>query len=75
MRVDHRRGDVAVTEQFLDGANVVAVFEKMRRERVTKGVAARVLRDVRRAQRAAHRALYDGFVKMMSSVLSVGAST
>src|SRR5688572_8190862 len=70
MRIDHRRGHVAVTEQFLDRANIVAVFEKMRRERVAKGVTARVLRDVRRTQRAAHRALYDGFVEMMSSVLS-----
>ncbi len=36
VRVDHRRADVSVAEQFLDGANVVARLEQMRRERMEK---------------------------------------
>jgi hypothetical protein len=27
--VDHRRGDIFVTEQFLDGPDVVAVFQQV----------------------------------------------
>src|SRR5688572_1955527 len=57
MRVDHRRGDVAVAEQLLDCADVVAVFKEMRGKRVTEGVTARVLGDPGRADSATHRAL------------------
>jgi hypothetical protein len=34
VRVNHGRADISVTQQFLDSANVIAVLEKMRRERV-----------------------------------------
>ena len=36
--VDHRRADIAVSEQGLDGANVMAVFEEMCCERMTERV-------------------------------------
>jgi hypothetical protein len=36
VRVDHRGADVAVSEQFLDRADVIASFKKMGRERMTK---------------------------------------
>ena len=36
VRVDHRGGDVAVPEEFLNRADVVAVFEEVGRERVTE---------------------------------------
>ena len=32
--VDHRCADVAMTEQFLDGPDVVPIFEQMRCERM-----------------------------------------
>lgn len=39
VRVDHRRLDAAVTEQFLDGSDVVPAFEQVGGEGVTKRVA------------------------------------
>ena len=36
--VDHRRGDIAVAQEFLNGADVVPVFEQVGRERVPEGV-------------------------------------
>ena len=38
VRMDHRRGDVAVPEEFLNRADVVPVFEQVGRERVPNGV-------------------------------------
>ncbi len=35
MRVDHCRADIPVTQQLLYGPDVVAVFEQMRRKRMT----------------------------------------
>ena len=39
VRVDHRRLDIRVAQQLLDGADVVAVVEQMRSERVPQGMA------------------------------------
>jgi len=39
VRIDHRRRDVAVAEELLHGADVVAPLEEVRRERVAEGVA------------------------------------
>ena len=38
VRVDQRRDDIAVPEEFLNPADVVPVFEKVGRERVPEGV-------------------------------------
>ena len=38
MGVDHRRFDVLVAEQLLDGPNVVAIFEKVGGEAVAEGM-------------------------------------
>jgi len=43
VRVDHRRPDVAVTEEFLNRTDIVTVLEQVSREGVTEGVAARGL--------------------------------
>ncbi len=40
MRINHSRTDVSVTEQLLNGANVIAVFKEMRGEGVPKRVMA-----------------------------------
>ena len=43
MGVDHRRPDTRVTEDLLNGPDVVTAHEQMCRERVTQGVHGRVL--------------------------------
>lgn len=47
VRVDHGCLDIFVAEQFLHGANVVAVLQQVRRERVPQGVAGDSLADPR----------------------------
>jgi len=39
MGVDHRRFDTFMTQQFLDGADVIAVFEQVSGKPVVQGVA------------------------------------
>lgn len=36
VRIDLRRGDVRVTEHFLNGVDIRAVFQQMRRERMAQ---------------------------------------
>lgn len=43
--VDHGGGDVAVAEELLDGADVVAALEEVGGEGVAEGVAGDSLRD------------------------------
>ena len=45
VRVDHGRTDIGVPEQFLNRADVVAIFRKMRGEGMTHGVRTGWLRD------------------------------
>lgn len=40
MRVNHGGADVGVSEQFLDGADVLAVFQQVRGEAVPQGMAS-----------------------------------
>lgn len=39
MRVDHRRADIRMAQQFLHGSNIVSGFQQMGRETVAKTVA------------------------------------
>ena len=43
MGVDHGGADIFVAEEFLDGANVIAVFQEVGGEGMTEGVTANVL--------------------------------
>jgi len=43
MNVDHRRFNTFMTQQFLDGANAIAVFERVSDETVVRGVATHSL--------------------------------
>jgi hypothetical protein len=43
MGVNHRRGQVLVTEQFLHCANVISIFEQVRGERMPKRMTTRWL--------------------------------
>jgi hypothetical protein len=45
MRVDHGGGHVAVPEELLDCADVVAVLQQVRRKRVTESMAGGTFRD------------------------------
>jgi hypothetical protein len=43
MRIDHRRTDVRVPQQLLQGLNIITPFQQMRRKRMSKGVRCRGL--------------------------------
>src|SRR5262245_40832486 len=73
MGVDLRRAHVTVPEQFLNRADIMAVFQQVRGERVTEGVAARRFGDPRATDRVLDRALQHGFVEMVPSPLSSDA--
>jgi hypothetical protein len=60
--VDHRRADIAVTEQLLNGADIVTVLEHMRGEAVPQGVATRGLVNAGRMKCGLESALKNGFV-------------
>jgi hypothetical protein len=53
--VDHRGRDVAVVQELLDGANVVAVLEEVRNEAVAQRVARGALGDARGRQASLRR--------------------
>jgi hypothetical protein len=63
--VDHRRADIRVAEQLLNGSNVIAVLEQVGRKRMTEGVAADSLRDPGEPDGCGHGALNDGLVQMV----------
>ena len=65
--VDHGGGDVAVAEELLDGADVVAGFEQVSREAVPQAVASGVLRDLSGAAGITEGALEYGFVQVVPS--------
>ena len=57
VRVDHGRRHVTMTEQLLDGLDVVPVLQQVGGERVAEDVAPCGLRDARRAYSVADGAL------------------
>jgi hypothetical protein len=59
--VHHRRTDVRVAEQLLDGPNVIAGLQQMRRERMAERVAAHTLGHARPSGRLGHGALDLGY--------------
>ncbi|HVG84698.1 MAG TPA: hypothetical protein VM820_09265 [Vicinamibacterales bacterium] len=61
--IDHRRAHVSVSGQFL-GADIVAVLEQVRRERVAQGVAAGPLGDAGSVHGLGDGTLDDGLVQM-----------
>jgi len=69
MRVNHRRPDIAVPQQFLDGSNVVSIFDQVGREGVAKGVASDPLGQASFDNRLANSSLYQGLIHAMASLL------
>src|SRR5206468_7829144 len=70
MRVDHRGTDVAVTEELLDGPDVVVILEQVGREGVSESVARGELGNARGTDGVLHGALANGFVEMMAATLA-----
>ena len=66
MGVDHGGGDVAVAEELLDGADVVAAFEEVGGEGVAEGVAGDSFGEVRFGGRSFDGALEDAFVEVVA---------
>ena len=72
--VDLRGGDVGVSEQFLEGAQIGARFEQMGGETVPEGVAADFFDEVRRADGGTERFLDGGLVEVMAADGSGGVA-
>ena len=70
--VDHRRANVSVAQELLDGSNVGSGLQQMRRERVAQRVAARALRDARNVDRRLERALNHRVVQVMPAPYAAG---
>jgi hypothetical protein len=67
--VDHGGPDVAVAEEFLDGADVGAAGEKMGREGVAKGVTGGSLGDTGRPDCIVNCALNNGGMEVVAQDL------
>jgi hypothetical protein len=70
MRVDHRGADVAVTEELLDGPDVVVVLEQVSGKGVSERVARGELGNTCGTDGVLHGALENGFVEMVAATLA-----
>ena len=70
MGVDHRRLHVLVPKQFLNGPNIVAVLEQVRRKGVAQGVTGGMLGDSRRDGGRFDDALEDRRIHVMPPLLA-----
>ena len=70
MRVDHRGTDVTVTEELLDGPDVVVILEQVGGKGVSEGVARGKLGNARGPDGVLHGALENGFVEMVAAALA-----
>ena len=70
--VDHRRRDVAVTEELLHRADVRARLQQMGSEAMPQRVASDGFRDVRLARRVPDGALQDRLVQVVAPRLPSG---
>lgn len=66
MRVDHRRRDIRVAQQFLHCANIVSTFQQVGGKGMAKRVRSRRLGDPRCRHRLLHRPLQQLLVEMMT---------
>jgi hypothetical protein len=69
VRVDHSHADVIVTQQLLDGADVAAIFEEMRRKGVAEGVTGGSLGETRPTNGFGDSALHHRLVEVMPAAL------
>ena len=68
MSVDHGGLDVAVAEEFLDGADIVAVFEQVGGKGMAERVAASALRESGFKHSLVDCFLEKGFVEMIPTM-------
>ena len=64
MRINHRRTDILVAKQFLDGSDVVSFFKEVRGKRMAECVTARGPVHARFANRLFNRTLQKAFVEI-----------
>ena len=72
--VDHGHRDVAMAEELLHGADVVAALEEVRGKRVPEGVARHPFGDSGRIGGTVDRPLDDRFVEMMAAFRAFAVS-
>ena len=72
MGVDHGGGNIAVAEELLDGAYVVARFEEVGGEAMAEAVTGGWLGEAGRADGLVEGALEDGFVEVVAAELAGG---
>ena len=65
MRVNHRGADVSVAQEFLDGPNVIPVFQEVGGKAVPKSVGACRLGYSSLQHGLSYRLLQDRFMKMV----------
>jgi hypothetical protein len=70
MRVNHRRPDILVPQEFLDGPNVIPVLEEMRGKGVAERVAGRRLGHPSPEDGLPYRPLDDRFVQVVPAPLA-----
>lgn len=71
--VDHCRGDVAVAEELLNGADVVAGIEEVGGKAVAEGVAGGGFGEIGGFAGGVEGALKDGFVEVVASEFTAGS--
>ena len=65
MGIDHRRFDVFVAEEFLDGANIVPGFQQVGRKAMAEGVRGDLFGEASGLGCGAHGFLHAAFVQVM----------
>src|SRR5713101_6420540 len=70
MGVDHRRTNVFMAEEFLNRANVIAIFQQVCRKRMTQSMAPRVLGELRLATGFFDYLLQNAFMEMVPATFS-----
>lgn len=68
MRVNHRRFDVAMAQQLLNGSNVIAAFKDVCGEGMPECVACGPLREPGLRHGASHGFLHQRFVNVMTAL-------
>ena len=73
MCIDHCRAHILVPQQLLDGADVTAIFEQVRGEAVTQGVAADRLAEMAARRRMVNVALQVFLIQVMAPQHGIAA--
>lgn len=72
VRIDHGRSHVAVAEELLDGADVVAALQQVGGEGVAERMAGHPFVETGLARCILHRPLQDALMEVMASLQAIG---